>query len=106
ARLRADGRQAPAEGRLTLRAIDEWHDLLTPALAADSAVWLDARQRERGLAFGARPLCTVLRPRFLDPASYDVLRRMSAGVLSALHTAGEAVLVDAELRKAFHLAEW
>lgn len=31
---------------------------------------------------------------------------MSAGVLSALHTAGEAALVDADFRTAFRLAEW
>lgn len=91
---------------MTTRAIAAWHDLLTPDLAADAADWLGERQRERGLAFGDRPLCTVLRPRFLDTATYDALRSMSAGVLSAFRTAGEVALHDAGFRAAFRLAEW
>ena len=48
----------------------------------------------------------MLRPRFLDPATYDALRRMSAGVLAAFRTAGEAALADPEFRRAFRLADW
>lgn len=83
-----------------------WHDLLDDDLAAETDAWLTARQVERGLAFGARPLCTVLRPRFLSPATYDALRRATRELMGALNTAGEAALADPAFRAAFHLAEW
>ena len=44
-------------------AIDEYHDLLARGdFAAESADWLADQQQRRGLTFGDRPLCTVLRP--------------------------------------------
>lgn len=88
-------------------AIRAWHDRLAEgSVAAESATWLDARQRERGLAFGDRPLCTVLRPRFLTPAQHRDLALACRDVLGALHVAGEHALADADFRAAFRLAEW
>ena len=55
-------------------AIDAWHDGLTPELAGESEAWLTEQLRRRGLAFGDRPLCTVLRPRFLSSAQYAHLQ--------------------------------
>ena len=46
-------------------AITAWHDGLTPEVAAESSGWLTEQLQRRGLFFGERPLCTVLRPRFL-----------------------------------------
>ena len=86
--------------------IDAWHELLDSSLAAESAGWLDARQRERGLAFGDRPLCTVMRPRFLDTAAYDALRTASASLLSAFRTAGAAAVADRAFREQFRLHDW
>lgn len=91
---------------MTLDAIAAWHDLLDDALAAESAAWLDARQRERDIIFGGRALCTVLRPRFLSPADYDGLRLACAPLLAAMTRAGEAALADRDFRAAFGLAEW
>ena len=48
-------------------AIRTYHDLLTDELAAESQGQLDEQMAQRGLFFGKRPLCTVLRPRFLTP---------------------------------------
>ncbi len=87
-------------------AIAAWHDLLDDELASESAAWLDARQRERGIIFGTRPLCTVLRPRFLTPGGYDALRAACAPLLSACGRAAAMASADREFRKAFHLAEW
>lgn len=91
---------------MTVEATAAWHDLLDDELAAESAAWLDARQRERGIIFGGRALCTVLRPRFLSPADYDALRLACAPLLAAVSRAGEMALADREFRAAFHLADW
>ncbi len=64
-------------------AIDAWHGALSDSVAADAAGWLSARLERRGLLFGNRPLCNVLRPRFLTPAQYDLMRRRIAVLLSA-----------------------
>lgn len=86
--------------------IAAWHEGLTPSLALESAAWLDERQFECGLAFGDRPLCTVLRPRFLRAAEYDALRAVSADLLGAFRCAGEAAHADVEFRRQFRLADW
>ncbi len=87
-------------------AIAAWHDLLDDALAAETAGWLAERQRERGVIFGGRPLCTVLRPRFLTPDGYARLRRAADPLVAAFTRAGRAALEDAAFRAAFHLADW
>jgi hypothetical protein len=83
-----------------------WHDGLTESLALESAGWLDERQLERGLAFGDRPLCTVLRPRLLRAAEYDVLRTTCRDLLGAFAVIGDAAQSDREFRQQFHLADW
>src|SRR5438876_669933 len=66
------------------RAVDHYHELLSDELAAESQAALEAELRSRGLFFGERPLCTVLR--FLR--RFDV-RPLPArhGVLNALYEA-------------------
>ena len=46
-----------------------WHDRLAGATGAESAAQLEHAVADRGLFFGDRPLCTVLRPRFLYAAA-------------------------------------
>lgn len=87
-------------------AIAAWHDALTPELAAESSGWLTEQLRRRGLFFGDRPLCTVLRPRFLAPAQYDLLRARISVLLGAFGKALAAALVDRELLDQFRLADW
>ena len=91
---------------MTVVATAAWHDLLDDALAAESAAWLDARQRERDIIFGGRALCTVLRPRFLSPADYDALRLACAPLLAAMLRANAIALADREFRSGFRLADW
>lgn len=86
--------------------IAHWHDLLSDDIALESAAWLDERQKARGVAFGDRALCTVIRPRFLSPAAWNGLRAAGDTLLGALRTAGEAALADADFRAAFRLADW
>lgn len=91
-----------------LRApIDDYHELLASGdLAAESGAWLEEQQRRRGLLFGGKPLCTVLRPRFLDAARYDHLRARLRPVLGALAAVHERALADAAFRRQLRLADW
>ena len=92
---------------MSLRAaIDEYHELLTPARAADSQEWLDDQLRARGLIFGAKPLCTVLRPRFMSARQYEYLQARGALILRAFTAAYRAAVDDRALRAQFGLTEW
>jgi hypothetical protein len=86
-------------------AIAHYHDLLTDDLAAESQALLEELQRRRGLGFGGRPLCTVLRPRFLSPEQYRFLRQRVALLLGAFRAAHEAAVADANVRRQFRLTE-
>jgi len=87
-------------------AIDAYHELLNEELAAESQWRLDDQLRRRGLFFGERALCTVLRPRFLSAAQYRFLQRRAAVTLDAFNTAFRAALEDAALLDQFRLADW
>src|SRR5436309_3291585 len=86
-------------------AIAAWHDGLTPALAAESWEWLTGQLERRGHFFGDRPLCTVLRPRFLSPAQYDMLRARVAVLLGALDKALRAALANPRVLDQFRLRD-
>jgi hypothetical protein len=87
-------------------AIDHWHALLTPELAAETQAQLDDQMRRRGLFFGERPLCSVLRPRLLTPGQYRYLQRASALLLGAFDTVYRAAVADPAFRAAFRLEDW
>ena len=87
-------------------AIDRFHGLLTDEIAQDSQWQLDEQLRRRGLFFGDRPLCTVLRPRFLSSTQYRFLQRRAAVVLDAFQTAYDAALADDKILDQFGLTDW
>ncbi|HEX6909303.1 MAG TPA: hypothetical protein VF142_02860 [Longimicrobium sp.] len=88
-------------------AIERWHDLLQDsALAADSAERMDDQHRRRGMFFGDRPLCSVLRPRMLTPGQYRWIRRRIATLMGAYRKAHERALVDDAFRAQFRLLDW
>jgi hypothetical protein len=87
-------------------AIDAYHELLTDATADDSGAFLDAQLRARGLFFGERPLCSVLRPRFFTPAQWRMLAERSAIVLRAFRKAHRAALADPAVLGQFRLTDW
>jgi hypothetical protein len=87
-------------------AVRTYHDLLTEELAAESAAQLDDQLKQRGLYFGDRPLCTVLRPRFLMPDQYNFLRQGIRPLLSAFAKISQAAVDDAEFRRQFALYDW
>src|ERR1041385_6515036 len=86
-------------------AIAAWHDGLTPELAAESWEWLTGQLERRGLFFGDRPLCTVLRPRFLSPGQYDLLRARVAVLLGAFDKALRGALANPRLLDQFRLRD-
>src|SRR5690348_4283162 len=87
-------------------AIDAYHELLNEELAAESQWRLDDQLRRRGLFFGERALCTVLRPRFLSAAQYRFLQRRAAVILDAFNTAYRAALENASVLDQFRLTDW
>src|SRR5437868_67739 len=86
--------------------IDEYHALLTDDLAGESQRQLDAQLRDRGLFFGERALCSVLRPRLLSPSQYRFLQLRAAVVLRAFRKAHRAALADDKILAQFKLADW
>src|SRR5438874_10230806 len=87
-------------------AIDQYHELLTAELAEESQWHLDEQLRRRGLFFGDRALCTVLRPRFLSAAQYRYLQRRAALVLRAFASAYRAAVENEQVLAQFKLASW
>ncbi|NJN18663.1 MAG: circularly permuted type 2 ATP-grasp protein [Oscillochloris sp.] len=64
-------------------AIDYYHQLLSPDVAAASWSVLSDEMRARRLYFGERPLSTVLRPRLITRAQYDLMRNAVGAVAAA-----------------------
>jgi uncharacterized circularly permuted ATP-grasp superfamily protein len=89
-----------------LEAIQTYHELLTDELAAESQAQLDDQLRRRGLYFGDRPLCAVLRPRFLSPDDYRYLQARSQLLLQAFEKAYQEALRNPAFRAQFGLFDW
>jgi uncharacterized circularly permuted ATP-grasp superfamily protein len=79
-------------------AIDAYHDLLTPQAALETEGVLNEQLRERKCYFGARPLCTVLRPNFYSYEAWAYLKRETEIILRAFEKAHAACMRDAALR--------
>ena len=87
-------------------AIESYHDLLTDDLASASQAQLEDQQKRRGLLWGTRPLCTVLRPRFLTPEQYRFLQSRLRVLMGAFKKARRRCNSDAAFRKQFGLLDW
>lgn len=87
-------------------AIEHYHDLLTDDVATASQAQLDDQQRRRNLYFGQRPLCTILRPRFLTPEQYRFLQNRVQILMGAFDKAYRVALEDATFRAHFGLLDW
>ncbi|AMW04722.1 circularly permuted type 2 ATP-grasp protein [Gemmatimonas phototrophica] len=88
-------------------AISRYHDTLQQGtLAADSDAVLTQQLRDQGLFFGDRPLCGVLRPRFLTLDEYRLIGRACGLVGSAFEKVRAAAMADAALRAQFGLTSW
>ena len=85
-----------------------YHELLATdaTLAADSQAALDRGQEARSLVYGNRPVCSVLRPRFLSPTQYRFLHDRVKVLLPAFQTVYDRALADAGFRSQFRLRDW
>lgn len=91
---------------MTRHLYERYHELLTPGVAEDTHAHLERELRRRGLVFGGRPLCTVLRPRLITPEELASLQRRVRPLLRAFGTAHARAVVDAGFRRQFGLLEW
>lgn len=91
----------------TLRgAVDAYHALLTSEMAERTHVALEEEHRRRGLFFGERMLCSVIRPRFLTPGQFRWVRQRVETLMGAFGRAYEAAVAAPELRAQFRLMGW
>lgn len=86
-------------------AIAAWHELLDGGDAGASQEALDAGLRRRGLFFGPRPLCTVLRPRLLTGEQYAFLSRRCGLLLGAFARAHRAAMDAPDVLGQFGLTD-
>jgi uncharacterized circularly permuted ATP-grasp superfamily protein len=92
---------------MSTSAIARYHEALQDrAIAQASAEVLDRQLRHDGLFFGERPLCSVLRPRFLSLGQYKQLATACALVGSAFEKVRLAAMADSALRAQFGLTAW
>ncbi len=88
-------------------AIRAWHGLLEdPVVAQDTASLMTSQLASRGLVFGGRPLCTVLRPRLVTRAQYDRVQQLTRRLMPAFDAILSAALADSGVRAQFRLADW
>jgi hypothetical protein len=87
-------------------AIDFYHSLLDDETGRESQGQLNHQLHRRELFFGDRPLCTVLRPRFLTPEQYRQLQSAIRAVMPAFAKAHQAALADPKFRAQFRLTDW
>lgn len=87
-------------------AINFYHDGLTDDIAAEADHQLRTLLKQRGLYFGDRPVCVVLRPHFYFESDWAYLRREMETLLQAFMLTHKACLADAKLREQLMLHEF
>jgi hypothetical protein len=91
---------------MTAEAVGAWHDAVSGPLGVESGEWLNDQLARRGLMFGARPLCTVLRPRFLRATEYRMMAEGVGVLLGAFATALDAAVSQDSVLAQFRLEPW
>lgn len=86
--------------------IEHYHALLTPEVAEASHDHLDGLLRKKGLVFGGRPLCTVLRPRLMTAEAYGALQAQVMPLMRAFRRIHDRATGDDEFRRQFRLTDW
>lgn len=89
------------------RRAASYTDLLIaePALAQRTRDALREAQKAHGLHFNERPLCTVLRPRFLTPSRFEAVAAASRTLAEIFERAGSALLASEKLLYRIHASE-
>jgi len=89
---------------MTHYAIPHYHSLLDGAFGADAIEKLRAGTARYNLAFGDRPICTVLRPMLIPASRYEYIKRNSTLVLQAIEKLGRRLANDPTLRAEMDLS--
>ncbi len=88
-------------------AIKFYHEILNEEGVAEEAdATLRLRLRERGLYFGERPLCVVLRPYFYGESDWRFMKMALDTLLSAFQKVHDVCLVDADARAQLRLEDY
>lgn len=87
-------------------AIQTYHNLLTDDLAAESQAQLEQQLRRRGLFFGDRYLCAVLRPRFMTTEQFRFLQTQTGAILRIFRKIYRIAMADGTFRAQFGLSAW
>jgi uncharacterized circularly permuted ATP-grasp superfamily protein len=88
-------------------AIRFYHDLLhADGLAEEADAALRQRLRERGLYFGDRPLCVVLRPHFYGESHWRFMKSALDVLLTAFQRAHDVCLADPAARARLRLEDY
>src|SRR5262245_30241182 len=80
------------------QAIAHYHALLDAETARATQDQLTQEQHERNLFFGLRPLVSVLRPRLISAAQYELLQRACGLVATAARRLAAAMPDEPDLR--------
>lgn len=86
--------------------IERYHELLTPEIAEATHAHIEAGLARRGLIFGGRPLCTVLRPRLTTPREVAALQERIRPLMRAMQRAFGHAMGDRAFRDQFGLLDW
>lgn len=90
----------------TMDPIAAWHELLTDEVAEETHAHIESELSRRGLVFGGRALCTVLRPRLTSPAEVAMLQQRIRPLMSAFEKAHARAVSGADFRAQFGLLDW
>lgn len=93
---------------MTADPVAAYHALLAAdgALAADTAAALARGQEVRELTYAGRPVCGVLRPRFLTHPQYRLLLDRVRVLLPAVRAVHDRALADPAFRRQLRLRDW
>jgi uncharacterized circularly permuted ATP-grasp superfamily protein len=78
--------------------VQRYHDYLTDEFAEEADTLMQSRLKERGLYFGDRPLCNVLRPYFYAENDWLYMKSRLERLLSAFARSHEICMTDANYR--------
>jgi hypothetical protein len=87
-------------------AISTYHDLLSDDMAELSQEMMVNQMERRGLYFGDRPLCTVLRPRFLTANQYNFLRQRIRLLMRAFDKSYRVAISHQPVLDQYGLLDW
>ena len=91
-------------GELAKQAVAHYHELLEQTYLSDTVERLHHAIEKHHLTVAGRSVCNVLRPQFLDGASYAMVRRASTLVMQGFAELAQRLLSDASLRSTVGLS--